>query len=98
MIPNHEFDWDPKKDTLNLKKHRISFDTAMLVFDDPNLLTKFNRHKDGEERWHTIGYIERVLLVVVHTYRMKGSKEISRIISARKASNHEKFLYRKGTR
>lgn len=31
--------WDPDKNELNRNKHRISFETAILVFDDPDSLT-----------------------------------------------------------
>ena len=29
------FEWDASKATLNLSKHRVSFDEATTVFDDP---------------------------------------------------------------
>jgi uncharacterized protein len=29
------FDWDPAKATANLRKHRIAFESAMAVFNDP---------------------------------------------------------------
>ncbi len=29
------FEWDPEKAKLNLKKHKIGFDEASTVFDDP---------------------------------------------------------------
>ena len=31
-----EFDWDPHKAITNLRKHRVSFEEAELVFFDPN--------------------------------------------------------------
>ena len=98
MLSNLIFDWDPLKDQLNLKDHKISFETARLVFDDQSQFTKFDRVKDGEDRWHTIGFVGQVPIIVVHTYRMVNGKEVIRIISARRADNHEKHLYRKGTR
>jgi uncharacterized protein len=46
--------------------------------------------EDGEERWHAIGMVDAVLLLVVHVYRSTNDEEeIVRIISARKASKHE---------
>ncbi len=98
MSSHLDFEWDPQKNRRNLKDHKISFEIAKLAFDDPNHLTKFDRCKDGEERWHTLGYIGPVLIIVVHTYRMTSNKEIVRLISARKATAHEKNLYRTGTR
>jgi uncharacterized DUF497 family protein len=46
--------WDEKKSVQNKKKHRVSFETAQLVFDDL-LHTSFqDRHegaKNDGERW-----------------------------------------------
>jgi uncharacterized DUF497 family protein len=30
-----EFEWDPRKATSNLRKHRVSFAEALTVFADP---------------------------------------------------------------
>jgi uncharacterized DUF497 family protein len=63
-------EWDRAKNEINLKKHRIDFETAQLVFDDPCCVTFVERVTDGEERWHAIGSIEdAIILVVVHTSR-----------------------------
>jgi uncharacterized DUF497 family protein len=64
------------------------------VFDDPFCVSIVERVEDGEERWHTIGMIEEIILiVVVHTYRVEGSDEVIRIISSRSATSHERKLY-----
>ena len=34
------FTWDPKKAESNLRKHRVSFEEAMTVFEDPLALMK----------------------------------------------------------
>ena len=47
---------------------------------------------EGEERWHAIGYVNRVLLVM-HTVREEGLDAIIRIISARKATPSERKFY-----
>jgi uncharacterized DUF497 family protein len=49
VVTNMRFLWDEKKSRLNLAKHRISFETAALVFEDPHSLSHFDRVKDGEE-------------------------------------------------
>ena len=88
------FEWDDQKNLLNYAKHKVSFELASLVFDDPLHLVKFDRIVDGEERWHAIGNIMgRHVLVVAHTYRNKENEEIIRIISARRASSHERRQY-----
>ena len=53
---------------------------------------------DGEERWRAIGLIAGiVIIVVVHTYRVEESegksKEVVRIISARRATRRERGVY-----
>ncbi len=88
------FEWDEDKNHANRKKHGIDFETARLVFDDPLCVTFVELIKGGEERWHALGSIENIIvIVVVHTYREDGSDEVIRIISARRATRHERKLY-----
>jgi uncharacterized DUF497 family protein len=88
------FDWDAQKNARNEAKHGIDFETAQFIFDDPGCITFIEREYEGEERWKAIGAIEDVLLlVVVHTYRQEEGDEIIRIISARRATRHERKLY-----
>jgi len=88
------FDWDGQKNERNRAKHGIDFETAQLVFDDPFCITFIEREYGGEERWQAIGAIEDILLlVVVHTYREEEGDEVIRIISARRATRHERRLY-----
>jgi uncharacterized DUF497 family protein len=54
-----DFTWDARKDRLNRQEHRISFDTALHVFDDPYHVTTQDREVDGESRWQTIGMVGR---------------------------------------
>jgi uncharacterized DUF497 family protein len=64
------------------------------VFDDPYCISFVERVSDGEERWHAIGSIEKIIvIVVIHTYREEPSDEVIRIISARRATRHERNLY-----
>jgi uncharacterized DUF497 family protein len=87
-------EWDQTKDKINQTKHGIDFETARRIFDDPWCVTFVERVADGEERWHAIGSIERIIvLVVAHTYREECSDEIVRIISARPATRRERKLY-----
>jgi len=91
------FDWDDEKAESNYRKHEVSFDIAALVFDDPGFVMFPDRNVDGEERWHTIGLVGGVLLLlVVHTLLEEGEEEIVRIISAREAVAHERRLYEDG--
>lgn len=88
------FRWDEKKNRSNQQKHGLSFETGMLVFDDPNAVMYPDRFVEGEERWHAIGRASGVaILVVVHTINEDYGEETIRIISARKANRRERALY-----
>ncbi len=90
-----EFTWDARKDRLNRRKHRISFDTAAHVFDDPYQVTTQDREVDGEPRWQTIGMIgAHNVLLVAHTE--DDETGAIRIISARKATRAERRIYAEG--
>jgi uncharacterized protein len=87
-----EFEWDQNKAETNLRKHRISFEDAARVFLDANRIeTLDGREAYGEDRWKTVGLVEPALLAVVYTIR--GSDDVIRIISARKADSHERAKY-----
>lgn len=88
------FEWDEAKDRANRRKHGLGFDLARLVFDDPFHLSLQDRHEGGEERWQTLGRIGPVvILLVAHTYNERDGEEVIRIISARKATRHERACY-----
>jgi len=87
-------EWDERKNRTNRRKHGVSFELAQEVFDDPLALSKLDRVEAGEERWHTLGVVEGiVLLLVTHTVRDDHGEEVIRIISARKATAHERRHY-----
>lgn len=92
-----EIEWDEEKNLKNYAKHKINFEFASKVFDDP--LAKFilDRVVEGEERWHTIGRVsDRYLLLAAHCYRLANGNEVIRIISARPAISHERRKYEEG--
>ncbi len=96
-VATMRFLWDDSKSCRNLAKHKVSFETAMLVFDDPNAVCRRDRVVDGEERWHTLGLIRgNVVLLVSHTHCELAGEELIRIISARKATAHERKIYEQG--
>jgi uncharacterized DUF497 family protein len=83
-----QFEWDPEKAKRNYKKHKVSFEEAVTVFYD-SLSATFDDpdHSVGERRFITVGFSSQGrLLVVGHTER----GEIVRIISARRATTHER--------
>ena len=91
------FEWDTDKAVGNLKKHGVSFELAQTVFNDPLHLSVLDKKAPCEERWATIGFsADLKTLLVVHTYTvLESNQESIRIISARKATHHEKRQYEK---
>ena len=89
MENNFYFEWDDDKNELNKRKHKIAFETALHVFDDPNRLERYDgEHSDYEDRYISIGLVDDVLFVV-HTER----RNRIRLISARIASKKERDNY-----
>lgn len=84
-----KFEWDEDKNQLNLKKHGIDFQTAMLVFNDLQRIEIYDmEHSINEDRYNTIGMVNNILFVV-YTER----KENIRLISARLATKTERSIY-----
>ena len=86
-----KFDWDAPKSTANLRKHGVSFEEAATVFGDPLAFTFLDPdHSVREARFITIGQsLQDLLLVIAHIERGRTI----RIISARKATRHERTIY-----
>jgi len=90
-----EFEWDPRKDAANVRKHGVGFREATTVFGDP-LATTFPDvdHSDSEQRFLTIGAsASGRLLLVAHTEREQNI----RIISARLVTRTERKFYEEKT-
>ncbi len=91
-----EFEWDPKKATKNLRKHRVSFNEAATVFGDRLGTTVPDPdHSLAEDRYITVGMSgHRRLVMVAHTER----GERIRIISARELTRAERDAYEEETK
>jgi len=64
------------------------------VFADPFCLLIEDQTVQGEKRFWAIGGLEKfVILVVVYTLREDRGEEVTRIISARKATPRERRFY-----
>jgi uncharacterized DUF497 family protein len=94
------FEWDEKKAESNLKKHRVSFETALRAFDDPFAFVEQDRIENGELRWQTTGLVDGyLLLLVAHAVEVvedeaeKETIEVIDIISARRADPKERKRY-----
>jgi uncharacterized DUF497 family protein len=93
------FDWDPRKAASNLAKHGVSFETAQEAFKDTRAYVEIDdRHDYDEERFIRIAMVGVRYLFVSYTESMAalGGDEIIRIISARKATPHERRTYHEG--
>ena len=86
--------WDPDRAKINLAKHKVSFELAERALGDPLYLSVPDQFPN-EERWRTLGSPSvngAVVLYVVHTWP-ENESGTGRIISARKAENHERREY-----
>ena len=94
MYIQMRFEWDEEKNRANRAKHKISFENAQRVFDDPDAIAFSERVVEEEERWQTIGIVDgQSIVTVAHTIREESGAEVIRIISARKATPMERSLY-----
>ena len=89
-----DFEWDPKKASLNVRDHRVTFEEASTAFGDFLAATFPDPdHSVGEIRLLTFGMSDQGrLLIVSHTER--GG--VVRIISARRALRAERRIYEEG--
>ena len=86
------FVWDARKAAANRKKHGVSFEEASTAFDDE--LGAYFPDSLHDDRFILIGYSKRQrLLYVVHA---EVTPDAIRIISARKATRHERTRYENG--
>jgi len=87
------FEWDPRKNAANQRKHGVSFEEAHTVFlDDRALFIEDPDEDEQENRFVLIGLSAALrTLVVCHCYREADS--VIRIISARRAHREERRDY-----
>jgi uncharacterized DUF497 family protein len=87
------FEWDKTKETMNVKKHGVSFEAARTVFFDESAIQFYDPdHSDQEDRFILLGFsLKPQVLVVCHCFR--ESETVVRIISARKADKGEERAY-----
>lgn len=86
------FDWDPDKAATNARKHGVTFEEAATVFADPLALAV--QDELHGERVVLLGLSERSrLLLIVH---VEQEDDIIRLVSARRATSHERRRYEEG--
>ncbi len=86
-------EWDESKNRANQKKYGVSFEEARELFAaGVDYLEIFDaEHSESEDRFISIGPIQRGLVLVVWTER---DEDTIRLISARWATRREQALYR----
>jgi uncharacterized DUF497 family protein len=91
------FEWDKNKAGVNFKKHRVSFEEAVTVFEDPLAFIFYDAdHSITEHREIIVGNsIAQRLLVVCFTER---AESVIRIFSARLTTKQERNDYETNTR
>ncbi|NJK27859.1 MAG: BrnT family toxin [Coleofasciculaceae cyanobacterium SM2_3_26] len=89
-----EFTWNESKASANLKKHGVSFEEAVTVFNNP-LAVIFDDevHSIGEQREIIIGHSRKSRLILVAFIERSNT---IRIISARLATRREREDYEQG--
>ena len=84
-----KFEWDESKRQINLSKHGIDFADLPPLFDGITVLLVDDRFDYGETRFTTLGLLNGIVFLVVHT----ETDETIRMISTRKASKYEEEYY-----
>jgi uncharacterized DUF497 family protein len=83
------FSWDERKAASNLKKHGVTFDEASTVFADPLALAIEDLQDPGRTLLLGTSIRQRILLVV----HAELDEDTIRIVSARRATSHERRHY-----
>ena len=86
------FEWDPVKDQANQLKHGLSFlEASELLSSGEEFLEIYDEpHSLEEDRFIAVGLIRQGVIVVIYTER---TEDITRILSARKATAKERSLF-----
>jgi len=78
-MPTAKFDWDPKKDEKNQKKHGVSFTEAQVAFADvQRVIAEDLSHSSVEKRHYCFGRVGDGVMTVRFTYR----EDVIRILGA----------------
>ena len=90
-IIHGRFEWDKEKEALNIKKHGISFEEILPMFDDPLFWEKEDFAHSSLDETRYIGMAKiNGFSVIVSCYT---ERERIRIISARASTNEEERFY-----
>jgi len=74
---NTSFEWDEEKNTENILKHGVKFETAQYAFIDPKrVIAQDLTHSKEEKRYFCIGLVKGGILTVRFTYRSNSIRII----------------------
>ncbi len=86
-----KFEWDADKARRNFEDHKVTFEQATLVFNDPLFLVlRDPDHSEVEQRYIIIGESHQKRYLIV-SYTERGAR--TRIISARELNPKERRTY-----
>lgn len=84
------YEWDEEKNRANIRKHGISFEEVLPMFDDPLFWERHDEsHSDGEMRFIGIAPVAGLSIVVACFVE----RSRIRMISARRATSKERKGY-----
>jgi uncharacterized protein len=83
------FVWDGRKAELNARKHAVTFEEAVTVFTDPLALIIEDEGHPENARIIGESAAARILLVVF----LERDRDVLRLVSARRATRHERRRY-----
>lgn len=84
------FEWDVQKNLINQKKHGISFEEAMQMWQKPYVEVENIAYTKTEKRSAILGNIGERLYVAIWTKR----KDKIRLITVRRARKNEEKIYK----
>jgi uncharacterized DUF497 family protein len=85
-----QFTWDPEKNAINVRRHRIALQDAARIFEGPTVERTDDRFEYGEIRIYAIGLVNGVEVTVIYTDRDDDQRHL---ISAWRAEPHERRYF-----
>ena len=67
-----QFEWNEKKNELNIAKHDISFFDAEIIFESPMFIKPIRRKEIDEHRWIGLGLLVEIVVEVIFTKSKKN--------------------------
>jgi uncharacterized protein len=90
VIYKGRFIWNRLKAEANHRKHGITFEAAVEIFDDLFFIEEYDEEKsENEDRYNITGFVKGRYITVSFTLR----DNLTRIFSARKAGIEEEGAY-----